>query len=229
MSSVVDDERVALFLERAAALRSSRAAAVIDETRITITGDSNGLVAQVDGPDDEATLAYFALVREFDTPGKPVYVPDFFPCLEIDATPRRLDLVAWLREVHADLGKHPHDWHEAVLGPGATPRQVWELWAYSHLLHTDAAKRKKWAGLDQVVQGMAKFVTYVYAGELFHLTTVVEAMLRDADLDDRGVRMLIYGTRPEFASIPGIAQFRAARVRLIASPTAPMKHAPSPA
>ena len=118
MSGEVDSERVALFVEQAAVLRSSRAVASIDVTRITMTGDSTGLVAQVDGPDDEATLAYFARVREFDIPGKPLYVPDFFPRLEIDATPRRIDLVAWLREVHVDLGKHPHDWHKAVLGPG---------------------------------------------------------------------------------------------------------------
>ena len=66
---------------------------------------------------------------------------------------------------------------------------------------------------------MAKFVALVYAAELFHLVTVVEAMLRDATLDDRGVRMLVYGVRPEFASTPGIPQFRAARVRLMEGTT----------
>jgi len=71
-----------------------------------------------------------------------------------------------------------------------------------------------WAELPQFRQGMAKFVAYAYAAELFHLVTVVEAMLRDPSLDHRGVEMLIYGTRPEFASVPGITQFRAARVRL---------------
>ena len=212
---------MALFVERAAVLRSSRAVALIDETRITMTEDSAGLVAQVEGPDDEATLAYFARVREFDIPGKPLYVPDFFSRLEAHATPRRMELVAWLREVHADLGKHPYDWHEIVLGRGATPRDVWELWAYSHLLHVDRAKREKWAGLGQPVQGMAKFVAFVYAAELYHLVTVVEAMLLDAKLDDRGVRMLVYGTRPEYASIPDMLQFRAARVRLVTGPSAP--------
>ena len=99
-----------------------------------------------------------------------------------------MEVVAWLREAHADLGKHPHDWHEIVLGPGATPRQVWELWTYSHILHSEEAKRKTWAELDQVLQGMARFVAYAYAIELFHLVTVVEAMLREHGLDHRASR-----------------------------------------
>jgi hypothetical protein len=217
VSTVVSDEKVALFLDWAANLRSSRAVASLDLLGITMSFDSQEIASQVDGPDDEATTTFFIRVREFDTPSKPVYVPDYFSRLEEDASPGRMEVVAWLREAHTDLGKHPYDWHKSVLGPDATPRDVWELWAYSHHLHPDEEKRKIWANLQQFQQGMAKFVAYAYATELFHLVTVVEAMLRDPGLDHRGVEMLIFGTRPEFASVPGITQFRAARVRL-ASP-----------
>jgi hypothetical protein len=208
-------ERVDLFLERAELLRSSRAASTIDETKITIRFDSSSDgFADVVGPDDEATVAYFARIRHFDTPKADVYIPDFFANLEDAATARRLAVIAHARQAHADLGRFGNNWPKVVLGEKATPRLVWELWTYSQVLHTDASKRTAWARLDQMKQGMARFIAYSYAGDLYHLVTVVEAMLRDPSLDDRGVRMQMLATRPEFAGAAGIEQFRAAKVRL---------------
>jgi hypothetical protein len=208
-------DRVGLFLERAAVLRSSTAVTLIDETRITLRLDRAGGSADLVAPNDEATLAYFARIRHFDTPRTDLYVPDFFPNLETGATPERADVVAHVRQSHTDLGRQGNDWPKIVLGETATPRAVWELWTYSQVLHTDPAKRATWADLDGMRQGMAKFIAHSYAGDLYHLVTVVEAMLRDPQLDHRGLKMQFLATRPEFVGTPGIEAFSAARVRLL--------------
>lgn len=209
-----DQDRIDLFLERAALLRSSSAVPLIDETRATLRFDDPGNAGRVEleAPDDEATAAYFVRIREFDTPKKAIYVADFFPNLERNGSLRRLAVVQHLRQTHDDLGRRPHDWPRIVLGPDATPRDVWELWTYSHVLHVDAAKRAIWAGLGSLRQGMAKFIAYVYAGDLYHLVTVVEAMLRDPQLDDRGVRMQVLAIDPRLTGA-GIEPFWAARAR----------------
>jgi hypothetical protein len=211
----VDDARIELFLERAAVLRSSRAAASIDETAMTVKfgSGSSKIEVEITAPDDEATLAYFTRIREFDTPGNPFYVPDFFLVLTAGASPRRLQVVDWLRAAHADLGREPYDRSSHVLGPGATPRQVWELWTYSQIIHSNASKRATWASLDTYQQGAAKFVAYGYAADLFHVVTVAEAMLRDRTLDDRGVRGQVLTFDPRLAGDlkPAI---EAAKIRL---------------
>jgi hypothetical protein len=204
---------VELFVERAQVLRSSTAVPTIDETALHITFTSEGAVqADLDAPDDEATIAYFTRIREFDTPKKAIYVPDFFPYLEAGATPRRRQVVAHLRRAHSDLGRERYDRPSQILGPGATPRDVWELWTYSHLMHLDPDKRAKWAALKPYQQAYAKFISYWYAGDLYHLVTVVEAMLLDKALDDRGVRMQILTINPRFADM--VPPFEAAKVRL---------------
>ena len=81
---------VALFLERAEILRSSTAVPTIDATAFHLTIDSNGTaVASLTAPDDDATIAYFTRIREFDTPKKAIYVAKFFSLLEDGASPRR--------------------------------------------------------------------------------------------------------------------------------------------
>jgi hypothetical protein len=215
MNLLASRERVALFLERAELLRTSRAVSWIDATKITIrAGSSQEPTADVVAPDEEATLAYFARIRHFDTQRTDLYVPDFFPNLHAGASARRAQVIAHVREAHADLGRRGNDWPKIVLGDGATPRSVWELWTYSQVLHTDPVKRATWADLQAYEQGMAKFIAYAYAGDLYHLVTVVEAMIRDPELDDRGVRMRVLATRAEYAGVPGVEQFRAARVSL---------------
>lgn len=215
VSEAVNQDRIDLFLERAELLRSSRAVPLIDETRVTIRFDDSEHAGRVDldAPDDEATAAYFVRIREFDTPRKSIYLADFFPSLERDASHRRRAVVEHLRQAHSDLGRRPHDWPGIVLRPGATPRDVWKLWTYSHVLHVDAAKRAVWARFDNLQQGMAKFIAYAYAGDLYHLVTVIEAMLRDPGLDDRGVKMQVLAIDPRLAGAAGIEPFSAAKVR----------------
>ncbi len=210
---MTDEEKIALFLERAEILRSSTAMPTIDATALHMGFTSGGEpIPTLTAPDDESTIAYFTRIREFDTPKKPTYVPDFFPLLEVGATPRRRALVDFLRRAHADLGREGYDRPGQILGAGATPRDVWELWTYSHLMHTDADKRAKWAALPSFEQAFAKFAAYWYAGDLYHLVTVVEAMLRDRNLDDRGVRTQLVIVRPEFTGM--VPHFEAAKVRL---------------
>ncbi len=210
---MTNDEKIALFLERAEILRSSTAVPTIDATAIHMDFTSGGEpVTTLTAPDDESTIAYFTRIRAFDTPKTPLYVPDYLPLLEAGATPRRCDLVAFLRRAHADLGREGHDRPGQILGAGATPRDVWELWTYSHLVHTDADKRAKWAALPPFQQAFAKFAAYRYAGDLYHLVTVVEAMLRDRDLDDRGVHTQLLTVRPEIRGM--VPHFEAAKVRL---------------
>jgi hypothetical protein len=214
---IVDDARIELFLERASVLRSSKAAATIDDTKMTMRFGStwSDMEVELTAPDAEATIAYFAWIREFDTPGKPIYVPDFIPVLEVGASPRRLEVIKWLRQAHADLGRESYGRPSHVLGVGATPRQVWELWAYSHVVHTDAVKRAIWSSLDSYQQGAARFIAYSYAGDLFHVVTVAEAMLRDSTLDDRGVLMqaLTNDMDPRVAG-GTVPRFHAAKIRL---------------
>jgi hypothetical protein len=214
----IDDSRIELFLERAAVLRSSRAVGIIEKTSMTTTFSSAeaDAVVELKAPDDEATLAYFARIREFDTPSKPIYIPDFFPVLAIEATPRRLKVVDWLRQAHADLGRESYDRPRQILGAGATPRHVWELWAYSHLMHVDKAKRAIWSSLGTWQQGAAKFMAYSYAVDLFRVVTVFEAMLRDRTLDDRGVLMQAVTNDRDPRVAGGIVpRFRAAKIRLL--------------
>lgn len=204
---------VGLFLERAEVLRSSTAVPTIDATAYHLTFDSSMRpVATLTAPDDEATIAYFTWIREFDTPKKPIYVADFFSLLEDGATSRRRAVVAHLRRAHEDLGRERYDRPSQLLGPGATPRDVWELWMYSHLVHLDPDKRATWAALPPHDQALAKFIAYCYAGDLYNLVTVVEAMLRDSSLDDRGVRLQILTIDPRFAGM--VPHFEAAKVRL---------------
>ena len=80
-------------------------------------------------------------------------------------------------------------------------RQVWELRTYAHLVHSDRAKRARWAELDDFRQGMAKYIAYSYAGDLYHLVTVVEAMLRDPAMDDRGLLIQILTVRRRAAGL----------------------------
>jgi hypothetical protein len=209
--ALVDSDRIELFLDRAAVLRSSRAAASIDETTMTInfSGDGSDIEIDLDAPDDEETLVYFARVRAFDTRGTDLYVADFFPVLVKGAGPSRRAVVDWITRAHEDLGREGYDRPSHVLGTGATPRQVWELWTYGFLLHTDMAKRAVWSGLDDYQKGAAKFVAYSYAADLFHLVTVVEAMLRDPLLDASGVRMQELRLDPRSGRT-----FSAAKVRL---------------
>lgn len=195
-------------------LRSSTAVPTIDETAFRLTFDSNGTpVGDLTAPDDEATISYFTRIREFDTPRKAIYVANFFSLLEAGATPRRRAVVAHLRRAHEDLGRERYDRPSELLGSGATPRDVWELWTYSHLVHLDADKREKWAALEQHEQALAKFTAYWYAGDLYHLVTVIEAMLRDTALDDRGVRMQVLTIDPRFRGM--VPPFEAAKVRLV--------------
>jgi hypothetical protein len=158
--------------------------------------------------DRKATIAYFTRIREFDTPRKAIYVPDFFADLEAGATTRRRQVVAHIRRAHADVGRERYDRPTQILGPGATPRDVWELWMYSYHVHLDKDKRAK-AALEPYQQAYAKFISYRYAGDLYQLVTVVEAMLRDEDLDDRGVRMQILTIDPPFKDrVPPFAPAR---------------------
>lgn len=180
MTDPAPQERVELFLERAEVLRSSSAVASIDQTAITLRfggalGDAD---AELVAPGDEATLVYFARLRHFDTPKTDVYVRDFFPNLDAGATARRKLVVEHLSQAHADLGRRGNEWPKIVMGASATPRAVWEFWTYSQVLHTDPNKRAAWSSLNAMQQEMAKFVAFGYAGDLFHLVTVVEAMLR---------------------------------------------------
>ena len=207
------DSAVALFLERAEVLRSSTAVPTIEATAFHLTFDSGGTpAATLIAPDDEATIAYFTRIREFDTPKKAIYVANFFPLLEDGASPRRRAVVAHVRRAHQDLGRERYDRPGQLLGAGSTPRDVWELWMYSHLVHLDSDKRAKWAALEPWEQVLAKFTAYWYAGDLFHLVTVVEAMLLDRTLDDRGVRMQVLTINPEFAGM--VPHFEAAKVSL---------------
>ena len=205
---------VGLFLERAEILRSSRAAATIDETALhleIIPPDSPRVELHV--PDDEATTAFFARIRDFGTPGKMIYVAKYIDVLGETAAGRRATVVEHLRESMRDLGVVSHEWHKLVPG-AATPRDVWELWTYGYILHTDEAKRARWAGMNSIQQGMAQYVAYAYAAGLFHLVTVVEAMLRDPAIDDRHVHIQILAPRPDFPVPDELRGFRAARVRL---------------
>jgi hypothetical protein len=68
--------------------------------------------------------------------------------------------------------------------------------------------------MDEVLQGMAKFVAFAYAGNLYHLVTVVELLLRDPNADDRQVTMQVLAPRPGLPIPAELAGFRAARVRL---------------
>jgi hypothetical protein len=206
---------IPLFLAEAERLRSSKAASMLDETAIKIssTGASD-LAVDVTVPDDEVTTAFFAWLRAFGTPGKLVYVRNYIEHLAITATGSRADVVVHLLEAERDVGIVSHEWHKIVLGESATPRDVWEFWAYGFILHTDPDKRERWAAMHEVKQGMAKFVAYAYAGDLYHLVTVVEAMLRDPGIDHRQVLCQYLAPRPDFPVPPELASFKAARVRL---------------
>jgi hypothetical protein len=207
---------VPLFLEEAARLRSSTAASMIDETafRLYKAGPTTPMEVSVTIPDDEATTAFFARVRDFGTPGKLLYVVNYIDHLAATATGARARVIQHLQESAKDVGVVSHNWHRIVLGASATPRDVWELWAYGFILHTDLDKRARWESLDEVVQGMGKYVAYAYAGSLYHLVTVVETMLRDPDADDRHVTMQVLAPRPGMPVPAELAGFRAARVRL---------------
>jgi hypothetical protein len=206
---------VPLFLDEAERLRSSSAATMIDDTAFQLRMlESKELEVTVTVPGDEATTAFFARVREFGTPRKLLYVRNYIDQLASTARGGRAAVVEHLYESERDLGVVSHNWHRIVLGENGTPRDVWEFWAYGFVLHTEVDKRTRWNAMDPVLQGMAKYVAYAYAGSLFHLVTVVEAMLRDASLDDRHVDMQILAPRPGYPVPPELAGFRAARVRL---------------
>src|SRR5690349_15663676 len=87
----------------------------------------------VTGPDDEATTAFFARVREFDTPGKMVYVPKYIDHLEATATGPLVEILKHARAAHGDVGRVAHRWERIVLGDAARPRDVWELWTYGYV------------------------------------------------------------------------------------------------
>lgn len=207
---------VSLFLGEATRLRSSSAASMIDETAFQLyqAGPTTSIKVTVRIPDDEATTAFFARVRDFGKPGKLLYVRNYIDHLASTASGSRATVIEHLRESERDVGIVSHNWHRAVLGTSATPRDVWELWAYGFILHTDLDKRARWEAMDEVLQGMAKYVAYAYAGSLYHLVTVVEAMLRDPAADDRQVTMQVLAPRPGMPVPAELAGFRAARVRL---------------
>jgi hypothetical protein len=207
---------VALFLAEAARLRTSSAAKLIDQTAFHFyqAGPANPPEVTVNIPDDEATTAFFARVRDFGTPGKLLFVGSYIENLASTASGSRASVIQHLRESLRDLGIVSHQWHRIVLGEAATPRDVWELWAYGFILHTDPDKRARWEAMDEVLQGMAKFVAFAYAGNLYHLVTVVEMLLRDPEADDRHVTMQVLAPRPGLPIPAELAGFRAARVRL---------------
>jgi hypothetical protein len=188
---------------------------VIDATSFDLRVEF-GAITEVGttGPDDEATIAFFARVRQFGTRGTDTYVLKFIEMLAAEATGSRAVVVEHLREAHADLGVVSHEWHKHVLGEDATPRKVWELWTYAHILHPDPLKREQWAALSEPLREMAKYVAYAYAGDLYHLVTVVEAMLRDPKVDDRQVNMQYLAPRPDFPVPDHLKDFKAAKVRL---------------
>jgi len=191
---------VPLFLERAAILRSSRAIATIESAAIkwAWSREPPSSKVTVTGPDDEATTAFFARVREFDVPGKMVYVGKYIDLLASTATGDRAGVLEHVRAAHGVVGLVPNRWHALVLGDDARPRDVWELWTYGHVLHTDPAKRETYAALDELQQGMVRWISHVYAADVYHVVTVVEAMLLDPALDLERVRVAFWGTRPEF-------------------------------
>jgi hypothetical protein len=207
---------VALFLAEASRLRTSSAAKLIDQTTFHFyqAGPSTPVEVTVKIPDDEATTAFFARVRDFGTPGKLLFAGSYIEFLGTTASGSRAAVIDHLRESLQDLGVVSHNWHQVVLGPTATPRDVWELWAYGFILHTDREKRARWDAMDEVLQGMAKFVAFAYAGNLYHLVTVVELLLRDPNADDRQVTMQVLAPRPGLPIPAELAGFRAARVRL---------------
>jgi hypothetical protein len=191
---------VPLFLERAAVLRSSRATASIDRAafRWEWSREPPSEQVTVTGPDDEATTAFFVRLRDFDIPGKMVYVGKYIDLLASSATGNRALVLEHVRAAHDVVGLVPHRWHTFVLGDDAKPRQVWELWTYGFVLHDDPDKREKYASLDPLRQGMVRWISHVYAADVYHVVTVVEAMLRDPELDLGRVRTQFWGTRPEF-------------------------------
>lgn len=191
---------VPLFLERAGTLRSSRATASIESAAIRWewSRDPPSEQVTVTGPDDEATTAFFVRLRDFDIPGKMVYVGKYIDLLASTATGDRASLLGHVRAAHGAVGLVPNRWHTLVLGDDATPRQVWELWTYGFVLHDDQDKRERYAALDTLRQGMVRWISHVYAADVYHVVTVVDAMLRDPELDLERVQTAFWGTRPEF-------------------------------
>jgi hypothetical protein len=196
---------IPLFLERAAILRSSRATATIDTTSFKWEWSREPPTSRVTitGPDDEATTAFFVRVREFDVPGKMLYVGKYIDLLASTAAGERAEVLKHVRAAHSDLGLVPYRWHALVLGDDAKPRDVWELWTYGYVLHTDQAKRETYEALDELVKGMVRWISHVYAADLYHVVAVVEAMLRDPSLDLGRVQRAFWGTRPEFRHVVG--------------------------
>lgn len=173
----------------------------IDNTALRLSFDEHGEpVAALTAPDDEATIAYLARLRDFDNPRASIYVAKFLEILEDGASVSRRAVEDHLRRAHRDLGREPLDRPDQLLGPGATPRDVWELWTYSHLIHLDENKRAKWAALQPWERELAKFAAYWCAGDLYHLVAVIEAMLRDRNLDGQGVRTQVLTINPTFAA-----------------------------
>jgi hypothetical protein len=145
---------VPLFLERAAVLRSSRATASIDSTAFhwEWSRETSQSKVTIEGPDDEATTAFSVRVRDFDVRGNMSYVAKYIDLMAGTATGARAEVLAHVRDAHAAIGLVPYNWHTIALGDDAKPREVWELWTYGYVLHTDPGKRATYEGLDELVR-----------------------------------------------------------------------------